>query len=81
MWSWLGWDEPTDADGNVAFYRIYRDGVAYENRHGVFYPGGGEIAWFEHAPDAQAHTYYVTAVDDDFGESMPSAGITAGPGG
>jgi prepilin-type N-terminal cleavage/methylation domain-containing protein len=77
----VGWDQPADPDGNIAFYRIYRDGIAYENRHGVFYPGGGEIAWFEHAPDGQAHTYYVTAVDDDFGESMPSAGISAGPGG
>jgi prepilin-type N-terminal cleavage/methylation domain-containing protein len=77
----IGWDQPADPDGQIAFYRIYRDGTAYENRHGVFYPDGGEIAWFEHAPDAQAHTYYVTAVDDDFGESMPSAGITAGPGG
>ena len=77
----VGWDAPADPDGQVAFYRIYRDGVAYEKRHGVFYPGGGQIAWFEHAPDSQAHTYYVTAVDDDFGESMPSAGISAGPGG
>jgi prepilin-type N-terminal cleavage/methylation domain-containing protein len=77
----IGWDEPADPDGQVDFYRVYRDGIAYEDRHGTFYPGGGEIAWFEHDPDSQAHSYYVTAVDDDFGESQPSAGITAGPGG
>ena len=76
----IGWDPSTDSDGNVQLYRVYRDGTAYADRHGTFFPSGGSNAWFEFAPDSSAHTYYVTAVDDDFGESAPSAGISAGPG-
>jgi prepilin-type N-terminal cleavage/methylation domain-containing protein len=76
----IGWDQPTDPDGTVAFYRVYRDGTDYSNRHGTFYWTGGNIAWSEHAPDDQAHTYYITAVDNDFGESAPSVGWTAGSG-
>jgi len=50
-------------------YRIYRDGSSYEDRHDVFFPGNGTLAWQEYDPHGQSHTYRVSAVDDDFGES------------
>lgn len=72
------WDASTDVDGTVDFYRIYRDGVTYANRHDVFFPGGGGLAWLEFLQsDGQQHTYRVSAVDDDFGESALSDPVVA----
>jgi prepilin-type N-terminal cleavage/methylation domain-containing protein len=73
----IGWSASSDPDGSVAFYRVYRDGTAPANRHDEFFPGGGALAWFEYAPDGQSHTYRVSAVDDDFGESGLSTAVTA----
>jgi hypothetical protein len=73
------WTASLDLDGTVDFYRIYRDGTAYANRHDRFYPGGGLNAWLEYKqPDGLAHTYRVSAVDDDFGESVLSAPVSGG---
>jgi prepilin-type N-terminal cleavage/methylation domain-containing protein len=72
------WDPSTDNDGTVDFYRIYRDGSSYGDRHAVYFPNPG-IAWFEHEePDGQSHTYQISAVDDDFGESGLSDPVSAG---
>jgi prepilin-type N-terminal cleavage/methylation domain-containing protein len=72
------WNASTDSDGTVSFYRIYRDGAAYSNRHDVFFPGGGGLAWMEFAqPDGQQHTYRVSAVDNGFGESALSDPVVA----
>jgi hypothetical protein len=73
------WDASTDSDGTVDFYRVYRDGTAYANRWDDFFPGsaGGTLAWLEYAPGTGSHTYYVTAVDDRFGESALSTPVTA----
>jgi hypothetical protein len=72
------WLPSLDADGTVASYRIYRDGTAYSNRWDDFFPEtGGLLAWLEYAPGTGSHTYYVTAVDDDLGESALSDGVTA----
>jgi hypothetical protein len=73
------WLPSVDVDGTVSFYRIYRDGTAYTNRHDQFFPDGPIIAWLEYlAPDGNSHEYRVTAVDDDFGESGLSEPVTAG---
>jgi hypothetical protein len=73
------WLPSTDLDGTVAFYRIYRDGTAYADRWDDFFPGssGGDLAWLEYAPGSTSHTYRVTAVDNQFGESPLSAPVTA----
>jgi prepilin-type N-terminal cleavage/methylation domain-containing protein len=73
------WDPSTDSDGTVAFYRVYRDGSAYSDRWDDFFPGatGGALAWLEYAPGTTSHTYRLTAVDDQFGESALSAPVTA----
>jgi prepilin-type N-terminal cleavage/methylation domain-containing protein len=75
----VSWTPSTDTDGTIDFYRIYRDGTAYADRHDRFYPGGGLHAWLEYMqPDGVAHTYRVSAVDDDFGESVLSAPVSGG---
>jgi prepilin-type N-terminal cleavage/methylation domain-containing protein len=73
------WDPSTDTDGSIASYRIYRGGTAYTNRWDDFYPAasGGVLAWLEYAPGSGPQTYYVTAVDDKFGESPLSASVTS----
>ena len=74
------WDASTDSDGTVQLYRIYRDGVAYANRHAAFYPKAGELlSWIEPEPDGFDHAYRISAVDDDFGESALSAELVASP--
>jgi len=74
----IRWTASTDSDGTIQLYRIYRDGVAYANRHAAFYPKPGELlAWIEPEPDSSSHQYAITGVDDDFGESPPSAQLTA----
>jgi prepilin-type N-terminal cleavage/methylation domain-containing protein len=75
----IRWDASTDSDGTIAYYRIYRDGTAYANRWDDFFPAssGGFLAWLEYAPGTGSHTYYVTAVDNAFGESALSDSVTA----
>jgi prepilin-type N-terminal cleavage/methylation domain-containing protein len=74
----IRWLPSIDADGTVAFYRIYRDGITYAHRHDSFFPDGPIIAWLEYlAPDGSPHEYRVTAVDDDFGESALSDVVSA----
>jgi prepilin-type N-terminal cleavage/methylation domain-containing protein len=75
----IGWDASTDSDGTIAYYRIYRDGTAYSNRWDDFFPAssGGLLSWLEYAPGVGTHTYYVTAVDNNFGESPLSPSVTA----
>jgi prepilin-type N-terminal cleavage/methylation domain-containing protein len=74
----IRWLPSLDTDGTIQLYRVYRDGLAYSNRHASFYPKTGELlAWIEPEPDGSSHQYAITAVDDDFGESAPSAALTA----
>jgi prepilin-type N-terminal cleavage/methylation domain-containing protein len=74
----IRWLPSTDVDGTVSFYRIYRDGLTYANRHDVFFPAGGSLAWMEFTQDdGEQHTYRVSAVDNVFGESVLSLPVLA----
>jgi len=76
----VSWDASTDSDGTIQLYRIYRDGIAYADRHSFFYPKPGDLlAWIEPEPDSSSHVYRVSAVDDAFGESALSDPLTASP--
>jgi prepilin-type N-terminal cleavage/methylation domain-containing protein len=76
----VSWTGSTDSDGTIQLYRIYRDGVAYAQRHASFYPKAGDLlAWIEPEPDGSSHNYRISAVDDDFGESALSDPLTASP--
>lgn len=68
--SWTGAD---DADGSVIFYRVYRDGQAIANRYGKT-SNGATLSFTDRDPGATSHTYYVSAVDDEFAESALVAG-------
>lgn len=68
----IRWDASSDPDpdDSIFFYRIYRDGVTYGHRFGLFFPGGsGALAWTDPETPDGPHTYRLTAVDTHFGES------------
>jgi hypothetical protein len=75
----VSWDPSTDPDG-IQFYRIYRDGTAYANRHDDYFPSAQNpgYAWFEFDTVGGPHTYRVSAVDGSFAESDLSGPVTGG---
>jgi hypothetical protein len=67
-----------DVLDTVIKYRIYRDGKAYSNRIAtVPFPTGSTTDSFSdtNAPTG-SHTYYVTAVDNHYQESVPAGPIS-----
>jgi prepilin-type N-terminal cleavage/methylation domain-containing protein len=71
----LTWDPPAggDPDGTISFYRIYRDGNNFSDRYDRLYPtGSGSLRYDDARLGGQSHTYYVTAVDNELGESALS---------
>jgi prepilin-type N-terminal cleavage/methylation domain-containing protein len=76
----LSWPEASDPDGDaIAFYRVYRiDGVAgpadeptYADRFDVLFKVPDKPLVFVDASVAGTRSYWVTAVDEHFGESGP----------
>ena len=63
----LSWEPSTDPDA-IAFYRVYRDGVTYDDRHDVLFPVAGKPLVFVDAVTG-SHSYSVSAVDSLWGES------------
>lgn len=64
----ITWTGASDSDGSVLFYRIYRDGQAIADRYGKT-SDATTLTFSDRAAGATAHTYYVSAVDDQFAES------------
>ena len=57
-----------DAGDSIAYYRIYRDGTAYENRFDRT-TTGGVVQYTDTQSEGTPHNYYVAAVDKYLGES------------
>ena len=73
----IRWDASTDPDpsDSILFYRIYRDGspvATYAHRFRIFFAGGGALAWTDPDTPDGPHTYQLTAVASNFGESALS---------
>lgn len=68
----LTWTAASDPDGTVAFYRVYRDGNTLADRYDV--TAGPELAYTDKG--AAGHSYWVTAVDNRFKESLPAGPVT-----
>jgi prepilin-type N-terminal cleavage/methylation domain-containing protein len=66
----LQWTQPV-ADPPILFYRIYRDtGTDLDDRYAV--TATAEPTWTDPEPGtATSHSYWVTAVDENFNESDP----------
>jgi hypothetical protein len=67
----LTWSAASDPDGSIRYYRIYRDGVAWEDRLDRT-PSDEALTYVDGDPGETTHTYYVTAVDDKLAESAPA---------
>ncbi|MDQ4040273.1 MAG: prepilin-type N-terminal cleavage/methylation domain-containing protein [Actinomycetota bacterium] len=63
----LEWTAPAGSPP-AAFYRIYRDGVAFANRYDRT-GSGTETTWTDRNTDGQNHDYWVTAVSSQLAES------------
>jgi hypothetical protein len=66
----LDWADNSEAD--LAYYRVYRDGVVVATATGSSYTDTGLVA-------GRAYTYAVSAVDASRNESAPSASVSATP--
>jgi hypothetical protein len=70
----IRWSKPSPADPDpgdgVAFYRIYRDGVAITDRYERWYDSSSNVTWQDTQTGGTAHTYFITAVDTHYAESL-----------
>jgi type IV pilus modification protein PilV len=75
----LSWQAVTPPDPNpgdtIEFYRIYRDGTAISDRYDRV--AGTALSYTDFRADGQTHTYWVTAVDAQLGESTPVQAVSA----
>lgn len=72
----LTWDGAHDDDGTIRAYRIYRDSAAgYTDRYDRTETSA--TTYTDGDPGATtSHSYWVTAVDDSFNESLPLGPVT-----
>ena len=64
----ITWTGASDSDGSVLFYRVYRDGQTIDDRYGKT-SDATTLTFSDRESGATGHTYYVSAVDDQFAES------------
>ncbi|MEA2133658.1 MAG: hypothetical protein QOC68_1567 [Solirubrobacteraceae bacterium] len=80
----IKWKRPTpvedlDPGDSIAFYRVYRDGVLVADRYDRYYDSTATVDWQDKTLGGTAHTYWVTAVDQHFGESPMVGPVVQGP--
>lgn len=72
----LTWNASSDANG-IKFYRVYRNGTTYDKRYDRIYPTSGKpLVFIDRKNDGAPHEYRITAVDNRYGESAPSAAVS-----
>jgi len=72
--TWTAAHDP-DLGDSVAFYRVYRDGSAFENRYDR--TGDGiTLSLVDGRSDGTTHTYWVSAVDTQLAESVLLGPVT-----
>ncbi|MEZ0292536.1 MAG: prepilin-type N-terminal cleavage/methylation domain-containing protein [Solirubrobacteraceae bacterium] len=71
--------EDPDAGDSVSFFRIYRDGTALGDRYERYFDGNGtpSVTWTDTGTGGTTHSYWVTAVDQQYRES-PFVGPVTG---
>ena len=73
--SWVASAGDPDVGDSVDYYRIYRDGTAYDNRYDRT-GTGSELTWTDTNTNGVQHTYRVVAVDTQMAESGFSNAVT-----
>lgn len=74
----LTWERPPAADpayagDGIDFYRVYRDSQAFAGRYTRIDDPGATISFVDTQTEGDTHRYWVTAIDDLYGESDFSA--------
>jgi hypothetical protein len=64
-----------DPGDSIDHYVIYRDGISYADRYDRT-ATGKDTSWTDTRTNGQQHTYSVTAVDTQLGESKPTLLVT-----
>jgi hypothetical protein len=76
----LTWTRPSPPDpdpgDSIDFYRIYRDGVNVASPYARWDAAGTSVSWVDGNTDGNQHTYWVTAVDNHYGESPLAGPVT-----
>ena len=76
----LRWQRPSPGDpdplDDVAFYRVYRDGKSLGDRYARWFDESATVTWSDTPTDGVAHSYWVTAVDKHFAESVAVGPVT-----
>jgi hypothetical protein len=74
----LSWSAPNPPDPNngdtIDFYRIYRDGTGYADRYDR--TGYGELSFIDANTGGATHTYWISAVDNNYAESTLVGPVT-----
>jgi len=75
----LAWSRPGDSgdpdapDDAIDFYRVYRDGITYADRYARWDDDSlGLVEFLDSNTGGTPHSYWVTAVDRNYGESAPA---------
>jgi hypothetical protein len=80
----LRWDPATDANG-IYFYRVYRKSgtggtPTYADRYDILFPVSGKpLVFVDEQPLAGTNSYWVSAVDPLFAESVLTGPVTVSP--
>jgi hypothetical protein len=80
----LSWEPATDPDGTIYFYRIYRKTdtgtPTYGDRFSVLFPVPSKpLVFVDSEPAVGANSYWISAVDNTFGESALVGPVTLSP--
>lgn len=80
----LKWNRPSPVDDpdtgdSIAFWRIYRDGISLANRYDRWYDNRSAITWQDSKLGGAIHSYYITAVDTHYKESLMVGPVLGGP--
>lgn len=71
------WGDPDAPGDSIDFYRVYRDGITYADRYARWDDDSLAVVEFvDSNTGGTPHTYWVTAVDRNFGESVPAGPVT-----
>jgi prepilin-type N-terminal cleavage/methylation domain-containing protein len=65
-----------DAGDSVDFYRIYRDGIAVGDPYARWDDNSSTVTWTDSNTGGARHSYWVTAVDNHYGESTPAGPVS-----
>ena len=71
------WGDPDAPGDSIDFYRVYRDGITYADRYARWDDDSPALVEFvDGNTGGTPHTYWVTAVDRNYGESAPAGPVT-----